>query len=193
MWLCIKWHGAWLYGIHRTCQDRSHASTVSTPLRWIFKNMLWKASHSCRIICGCNESSWEQRISLYKSKQHVWGCVLHLQWAQPPLVLQRSHVCGWEGASRVSLLRHHVNARAQQQEQHHQVQRQQQVSSSDIWKPFTETSLLKTCFVPEYDLSPTRQKRSQLLLFWKLRILLWNTVLNIFTILQFSWAINISS
>ena len=26
----------------------SHASAVSTPLRWIFKTALWKASHSCR-------------------------------------------------------------------------------------------------------------------------------------------------
>ena len=23
MWLCMKWHGAWLYGVHRTCQDGS--------------------------------------------------------------------------------------------------------------------------------------------------------------------------
>ena len=21
MWLCMKWHGAWLYGVHRTCWD----------------------------------------------------------------------------------------------------------------------------------------------------------------------------
>ena len=45
MWLCLKWHGAWLYGAHRTCAEivaavscgTSHASAVSTPLRWIFK------------------------------------------------------------------------------------------------------------------------------------------------------------
>ena len=44
MWLCIKWHGAWLYGVHRTCTETaavscgtSHASAVSTPLQWIFK------------------------------------------------------------------------------------------------------------------------------------------------------------
>ena len=44
MWLCMKWHGAWLYGVHRTCAEMaavscgtSHASAVSTPLRWIFK------------------------------------------------------------------------------------------------------------------------------------------------------------
>ena len=49
MWLCLKWHGAWLYGVHRTCAETaanscgtSHASAVSTPLRWIFKNALWK-------------------------------------------------------------------------------------------------------------------------------------------------------
>ena len=44
MWLCMKWHGAWLYGVHRTCAEMaavscgtSPASAVSTPLRWIFK------------------------------------------------------------------------------------------------------------------------------------------------------------
>ena len=44
MWLCIKWHGAWLYGVHRTCAEvavvscgTSHASAVSTPLWQIFK------------------------------------------------------------------------------------------------------------------------------------------------------------
>ena len=44
MWLCMKWHGAWLYGVHRTCAETaavscstSHASAVSTPLRWILK------------------------------------------------------------------------------------------------------------------------------------------------------------
>ena len=43
MWLCMKRHGAWLYGVHRICAETaavlcgtSHASTVSTPLRWIF-------------------------------------------------------------------------------------------------------------------------------------------------------------
>ena len=44
MWLCMKWHGAWLYSVHRICTETaavscgtSHASAVSTPLRWIFK------------------------------------------------------------------------------------------------------------------------------------------------------------
>ena len=44
MWLCMKRHGAWLYGVHRTCAETaavscgtSHASAVSTPLRWILK------------------------------------------------------------------------------------------------------------------------------------------------------------
>ena len=48
MWLCMKWHGAWLYGVHRTCAEMaavscgtSHASAVSTPLRWIVKNALY--------------------------------------------------------------------------------------------------------------------------------------------------------
>ena len=50
MWLCMKWHGAWLYGVHRTRRDwlslaadscgTSHVSAVSTPFRWIFKNAI---------------------------------------------------------------------------------------------------------------------------------------------------------
>ena len=50
MWLCMKWHGAWLYGVHRTCAETaavscgtSHASAVSTPLRWIFKKTRYKS------------------------------------------------------------------------------------------------------------------------------------------------------
>ena len=49
MWLCMKWHGAWLCGVHRTCAETaavscgtSHANTVSTPLRWIFKKQQQK-------------------------------------------------------------------------------------------------------------------------------------------------------
>ena len=50
MWLCMKWHGAWLYGVHRTCAEIaavscgiSHASVVSTPLPWIFKKRAIKS------------------------------------------------------------------------------------------------------------------------------------------------------
>ena len=50
MWLCMMWHGAWLYGVHRTCAETaavscgtSHASAVSTPLRWIFKKRAIKS------------------------------------------------------------------------------------------------------------------------------------------------------
>ena len=66
MWLCMKWHGAWLYGVHRTCAEMaavscgtSHASAVSTPLRWIFKKRAIKASHSCRTAYKRSESAQE--------------------------------------------------------------------------------------------------------------------------------------
>ena len=49
MWLCMKWHGAWLYGVYRTCAEMaavscgtSHASAVSTPLWWIVKKTNYK-------------------------------------------------------------------------------------------------------------------------------------------------------
>ena len=64
MWLCMKWYGAWLYGVHKTCAETaalscgtSHASAVSTPLRWIFKTKQqqqqkhYKARHSRRTTC----------------------------------------------------------------------------------------------------------------------------------------------
>ena len=44
-------------------------SAVSTPLQWIFKNALYKGSHSCRITCKRSESAREWRIALYKSDQ----------------------------------------------------------------------------------------------------------------------------
>ena len=66
-----------MYGVHRTCAETatvscgsSHASAVSTPLRWIFENALYKASHSCRITCERSESARERRIALYKSNHH---------------------------------------------------------------------------------------------------------------------------
>ena len=55
----------------------THASAVSTPLRWIFKNALQKASHSCRITCERNESARERRIALYKkqSSEDSFKCI----------------------------------------------------------------------------------------------------------------------
>ena len=45
----MNWHGAWLFGVHRTCAETaavscgtSHASAVNTPLQWIFKKTRYK-------------------------------------------------------------------------------------------------------------------------------------------------------
>ena len=66
MWLCMKWHGAWLYGVHRTCAETaavscgtSHVSAVSTHFGGYPKNALWKASHSRRTTCERSESAQE--------------------------------------------------------------------------------------------------------------------------------------
>ena len=52
MWLCMKWHGAWLYGVHRTCTKTaavscgtSHASTVNTTLVDIQKHAIKLVTH----------------------------------------------------------------------------------------------------------------------------------------------------
>ena len=76
MWLCMKWHGAWLYGVHRTrrdwlsgsrfswhqpCQRCKYTTSVDIQKRAI------KTIHSCRITCERSESVRERRIALYKS------------------------------------------------------------------------------------------------------------------------------
>ena len=69
MWLCMKWYGTWLYGVHRMrqegssfmwhqpCQLCKYTTSVDIQKR---------ASHSCRITCERSESTWERRIALYK-------------------------------------------------------------------------------------------------------------------------------
>ena len=78
MWLCMKWHGAWLYGVHRTrrdgssfmwhqpCQRCKYTTSVDIQKLTHYKS---KASHSCRITCQRSDSAWERRIALYKSDQ----------------------------------------------------------------------------------------------------------------------------
>ena len=73
MWLCMKWHGAWLYGVHRTRRDGSsfmwHQQcqrckyTTSMDIQKRYK----KAIHSCRITCERSKSARKRRIALYKS------------------------------------------------------------------------------------------------------------------------------
>ena len=83
MWLCMKWHGAWLYGVHRTrrdgssflwhqpCQRCKYTTSVDIQKKKRRKKKaLWKkAVHSCRITCERSESARERRIALYKSDQ----------------------------------------------------------------------------------------------------------------------------
>ena len=33
VWFCMKWHGTWLYGVHRTCRDSS-SFTWHQPCKW---------------------------------------------------------------------------------------------------------------------------------------------------------------
>ena len=44
-------------GMAAVSRGASHASAVSTPLLWILKNVLQKASLSCRITCERSESA----------------------------------------------------------------------------------------------------------------------------------------
>ena len=74
MWLCMKWHGAWLYDVHRTHRDSSsfmwhqpRQCCKYTTLMDIEKHA--KGSYSCRITCERSESAQERRKALYNSYQ----------------------------------------------------------------------------------------------------------------------------
>ena len=62
MYVALHWQTAAV-----SCGN-SHASAVSTPLRWTFKNVLQKAIHSCRITRKRSESVWGSRTALYKKR-----------------------------------------------------------------------------------------------------------------------------
>ena len=74
MWLCMKWHGAWLRGVHRTRRDGS-SFMWHQPCQCCkytasdFEKCAIKASHSRIITCERSESARERRIALYKSDQ----------------------------------------------------------------------------------------------------------------------------
>ena len=71
----MKWHGAWLYGVHRTRRDGSSFMrhqpcqlckyTTSVDIKKTrYKKLV---TRSCRITCERSESAREQRTALYKA------------------------------------------------------------------------------------------------------------------------------
>ena len=90
MWLCMKWHGAWLHGVHgmrwdgsrfmwhQPCQCCKYTTSVNMQKCTIKK----EAVHSYRLASKCNESAWEWRIVLYRSNQQQ-GCTVAAE-RKPP-------------------------------------------------------------------------------------------------------------
>ena len=80
MWLCMKWHGAWLYGVRRTCWDSSsfmwhqpcRRCKYTTSVDIQNHAITWKAGHSCGITCERSESAREWRKALYESNHLLW-------------------------------------------------------------------------------------------------------------------------
>ena len=81
MWLCMKWHGAWLYGVHRTRRDGNSFMYMTwhrpcqrcnyTTLVDIQKRRYEKlVTQVLRIICERSESARERRTALYRSNHH---------------------------------------------------------------------------------------------------------------------------
>ena len=73
MWLCMKWHGAWLYGVHSTRRDGSSFMwhqlcerckyTISVDIE---KGGTRNAIHWCRITCQRSASARERKIAFCK-------------------------------------------------------------------------------------------------------------------------------
>ena len=89
MWLCLKWHGAWLYGVHRTHWDGSRfmwhqpcQHCKYTTLVDIKKHAIKYASHSCRITWERSDSAQERRIALYKSYYHHHHFFYNSMWME---------------------------------------------------------------------------------------------------------------
>ena len=63
MWHCMKWHGAWLYGVHRTCTEMAAIHQPCQRCKYTtsmdIQKTRYKASHSCRTTCERSESALE--------------------------------------------------------------------------------------------------------------------------------------
>ena len=76
MWLCMKWHGAWLYGVHRMRRDGSSfrwhqlCQCLSTPLWWIFKKRAIKKLFS-------HVKSHASAVSLLESREYRYIKVIN--------------------------------------------------------------------------------------------------------------------
>ena len=92
--LCMKWHAAWLYGVHRTrrdgssftwhqpCQHCKHTTSVNIQKTRCKKLVI----HVESITCEHGESDRDQKIAPYKSDkqttvyQHSSGAVWESRW-----------------------------------------------------------------------------------------------------------------
>ena len=89
MWLLheVTWHGAWLYGVHRTRRDGNSFMSHQPCQRWKYttsvdsqKRVMKSYSlNTRRITCERCESARERRIPLYQSDEHQ-----QQQWDFPP-------------------------------------------------------------------------------------------------------------
>ena len=107
MWLCMKWHGAQLYGVHRThrdgssfmwhqpCQRCKYTTSVEIEKRAV------KSYYSCRFTCERSESARERRTAQYKtiltvacqkSVSRHWG---HFSFFAPKDYLNLSFTLIW--------------------------------------------------------------------------------------------------
>ena len=99
MWLCMKWHGAWLYGIHRTCRDGSSLlwhqpcqRCKYTTLVDIFKKRAIKSYASSSSVNDHQPQSWPL-LSFYGAAQHWYAIVIqagHVEWHASTVSLLKS-------------------------------------------------------------------------------------------------------
>ena len=117
MWLCMKWHGAWLYGVHRNCAERaavscstSHASAVDIKKEEEKKTHYKKlVTHVDRRIAK-NSTIWAISINQSKTKlcvnsvtQTLHCLTFSVLWKQHSLGKNYdcSHCFGWRDCHRI--------------------------------------------------------------------------------------------
>ena len=69
MWLCMKWHGAWLYGVHRTCTETAAVScgTSHVVLFDCFARFRWApfSPQTAKQMCSLELSDTEHGVKSY--------------------------------------------------------------------------------------------------------------------------------
>ena len=90
MWLCMKWHGAWLYGVHRMCQDSSSFMWSQPCQRCKYTTLVDIQKRAIKKLVTHVESH-ASAVSLFKSREQRYKKAIIII-----IIIRRSSEAVWE-------------------------------------------------------------------------------------------------